>query len=468
MQRIPSPERQIEPDVDLDYAPLSRTTSLGKASLLRTKQELIGTVDPMPDCSEKSLRQLHTYFEMEVLHLNSEQRHRSASDTQLCDEELRALTRKLKEQLKAEDKDDPWVMGTVDDIERQFQSAVTDRSSAAGANGDSGGREAAETIFGLLWNLLKLLQPLNVAKMVGLMKGIRISAQKIRNQDVVLLLGGTGAGKSTSILFLGGCALQSEVVAGRYHYFCGKPPADFECVTVSPFMQSHTRAIHAVPVQWSVKAGGPVHPIALCDSPGFDDTEGIEVDIANAYGIVEAMRGCRSVRLVVLVSFTNIGDRAEGISRLSNTLVRLFRDVHSSLDSLTYIWTKVDSASQDHNAIHEILKMKLKQLNANERSNTAFVALLNDMVRKTAQVHTLRPHPTPTTLSSIHTGVVPLVPSVPTLRLPPCVPGAGGGDGAGEKMCRDTICRGEMVYKSFKWVGGKWCPLGLTLHLSWW
>jgi len=38
--------------------------------------------------------------------------------------------------------------------------------------------------------------------------------------------------------------------------------------------------------------------LVICDSPGFGDTAGVEVDIANGVGMINALHGARSVRVV--------------------------------------------------------------------------------------------------------------------------------------------------------------------------
>ena len=45
-----------------------------------------------------------------------------------------------------------------------------------------------------------------------------------------------------------------------------------------------------------------IRPVMICDSPGFGDTAGAEVDIANSIGIIEAIKLCKNVRPVILVS----------------------------------------------------------------------------------------------------------------------------------------------------------------------
>jgi hypothetical protein len=41
----------------------------------------------------------------------------------------------------------------------------------------------------------------------------------------------------------------------------------------------------------------------VCDTPGFEDTDGAEVDISNSIGIYEALRECKSVVIVLIVNY---------------------------------------------------------------------------------------------------------------------------------------------------------------------
>jgi len=40
----------------------------------------------------------------------------------------------------------------------------------------------------------------------------------------------------------------------------------------------------------------------ICDTPGFEDTAGIEVDIANCIGMMSALFGCKSVRILLIMA----------------------------------------------------------------------------------------------------------------------------------------------------------------------
>lgn len=43
--------------------------------------------------------------------------------------------------------------------------------------------------------------------------------------------------------------------------------------------------------------------LVICDSPGFGDSGGVEVDIANGIGMIDAICGAYSVLVVLIVSY---------------------------------------------------------------------------------------------------------------------------------------------------------------------
>ncbi|CAF4888037.1 unnamed protein product, partial [Rotaria sp. Silwood2] len=63
-------------------------------------------------------------------------------------------------------------------------------------------------------------------------------------------------------------------------------------VISNPECQSETRYITPVTIPLKDILGpGETGTIILCDAPGFGDTAGLEVDIANGVGIIEALKG---------------------------------------------------------------------------------------------------------------------------------------------------------------------------------
>jgi hypothetical protein len=46
--------------------------------------------------------------------------------------------------------------------------------------------------------------------------------------------------------------------------------------------------------------------VYICDSPGFGDSGGVEIDIANGIGMINALHLCQSVRVVIIISYNDL------------------------------------------------------------------------------------------------------------------------------------------------------------------
>lgn len=84
--------------------------------------------------------------------------------------------------------------------------------------------------------------------------------------------------------------------------------------------------------------------VVLCDTPGFDASEGVEVDIANCIGIIKAICLAKSIRPVVLINYKKIGGRMEGLKNISSLLIRIFPNIKDLLPSFNYIFTNYHSS----------------------------------------------------------------------------------------------------------------------------
>ncbi|CAF1394740.1 unnamed protein product [Adineta steineri] len=175
-----------------------------------------------------------------------------------------------------------------------------------------------------LKKLWKIISPLHMQELRRLVGKVDEAAKLIEDKNIILLIGGTGAGKSTTIHFLGGSTMSETVVNGMNHI----APViiknlDLKNIATAPSATSVTRYISPVTVNFKDIGGRGDDGVILCDSPGFEDTSGPEVDIANGIGIVKAIKGCQSVKPVVLVSYKSIGDRCTGVKDLAHMLTGL-------------------------------------------------------------------------------------------------------------------------------------------------
>ncbi|EAR88873.1 helicase carboxy-terminal domain protein, putative (macronuclear) [Tetrahymena thermophila SB210] len=235
--------------------------------------------------------------------------------------------------------------------------------------------------------LIKKVRPLNIHEMKRLIHEADKAAKVIEGQDIIILLGGTGAGKSTTIHFLAGSEMAQkriQIQEGTFYDYIGPVKIKnktLQKIKVGFSATSETRFITPVNINFKDLNIPSNDSIILCDSPGFDDTAGPEVDIANGLGIVKAIKKCKSVRPVILLSFKSQGDRGQGIKQLAHILVGFVEDIQDKLSSFSYLFSKYP---KDYNINSELINIK-KSLDSNieEKSDKAFVSLFEDMIEKT-------------------------------------------------------------------------------------
>jgi putative ribosome biogenesis GTPase RsgA len=113
------------------------------------------------------------------------------------------------------------------------------------------------------------------------------AAHKIEGKEIILLLGNTGVGKSTTIHFLAGSRMLEE---GDDILPVDARDDKLTDVHVEGGRRSVTRVI--TPTRITFEYDNEPISVFICDTPGFKDTE---VDVANCIGLINAVRGVRSV-----------------------------------------------------------------------------------------------------------------------------------------------------------------------------
>lgn len=160
-------------------------------------------------------------------------------------------------------------------------------------------------------------------------------------------------------------------------------------VTASSKAESETRYISPISVNLKDIGGHDDENVIICDSPGFGDTAGVEVDIANGYGIIQAIKECRSVRPVFLFSYKRIGDRGEGIRDLAHFLVNMVTNVREYKNSFYFIFTKFPTKTNINAELHNIKKAISKD--PKDSKDEPFKLIINDMLDKTEDAKPLDP-----------------------------------------------------------------------------
>ena len=127
--------------------------------------------------------------------------------------------------------------------------------------------------------------------------------------------------------------------------------------------------------------------LAICDSPGFDDTDGVEIDIANGFGLVKAIHRAKRVKPVLVLSQNGIGDRFGAVSQVLRTISRLVgAGSGTSVDPtpFAYAFTKYEDRYTDR--LYKQFREKRKELTDAEREDASFSAFVRDIACKTKPV----------------------------------------------------------------------------------
>ena len=163
----------------------------------------------------------------------------------------------------------------------------------------------------------------DLSKVIYLISESKKANIAIKDQKIYFLLGSTGAGKTTTIQFLSG----NKLIEDEEGKIVLKDPAVSK-LKIGTQQKSETRFIAAQEVSFKKEK------LILVDGPGFNDTEGPEMDLANAVSIADVFEQCSAVVPILLVSHAVlIADRGRLFRDLINYLCSMFpaRELTKSL-----------------------------------------------------------------------------------------------------------------------------------------
>ena len=198
-------------------------------------------------CAEKSTVQLLAYFE-EML----------AGDLSHLQEDnvIKSLLEQLSDQIKKEELFSEQIQQSFRDLGRHI------------------GNHDAPSIVRFLRKRLTNIRPMHLQETLGLVETAKDAAKLIHGKDIILLVGETGSGKSTTIQFLAGCKMtkikvESEPGKSLEHIVVTEQINNpgLKNVTGSPRNKSETRSIIPVTIQLKDIIGShKIGEIILCAS----------------------------------------------------------------------------------------------------------------------------------------------------------------------------------------------------------
>lgn len=198
----------------------------------------------------------------------------------------------------------------------------------------------------------------NNHQMIALINEAMPKIEPAESEDIILVTGNTGAGKSTLINYLLGCEMEEEKIKGRRGSRAVPKDPKKEFAKIGHGKESET----FYPAVYKRNDG-----FVFCDCPGFQDTRIKDIEILtyiNMQLTVEAAKGIRSMVVVIDIdSFTS--GRGNEIRKLVEILGTLLKKPGQHLsDSILFAITKADDDITIDGIIDEVDEL-IKSCNSN-------------------------------------------------------------------------------------------------------
>jgi energy-coupling factor transporter ATP-binding protein EcfA2 len=176
--------------------------------------------------------------------------------------------------------------------------------------------------------------------------------ERVRGKDVVLIIGKTGTGKSTLIQGIAGKKLHSTVHTTPWHDESVRKSV-FEAEEALPGFEighaktSMTKHINCYVRQQVDTTTQEKTEVVYLDSPGFEDTDGTEMDIATSVMMSQVAQQCKSLRFVILINYASLLEDRGGAMRSVLKLTRSFvQDFNVKKKSFMFLFTHTNEIKE--------------------------------------------------------------------------------------------------------------------------
>ena len=209
---------------------------------------------------------------------------------------------------------------------------------------------------------LDLMRPFNVTKLLDRYNEYKNACKDLEGKNIVLFLGSTGSGKSTTIHYLKGSKMEQDSQHSEHMSPVNVTDPQLKkivtCYSVSQSVTSYitpvkfTIAINndddnndddnndddtsendkKTPSEDNDSNSNDRREIMLCDTPGFADSRGSEIDVANSLTLLNAIHVANSVSIILVLSKDDTKSRMDRFKQIGSNLHKLLFHYYPKCD----------------------------------------------------------------------------------------------------------------------------------------
>lgn len=210
----------------------------------------------------------------------------------------------------------------------------------------------------------KLLSSDKIKKIISDIKNGYKEVSKSLNEDVVLVIGKTGSGKSTLVNYLADVKLE------------GYEDEDISKIRAVNDKDSVASICDISGSGTTIPNRVKKHDITFWDCPGFEDNRGADQDITNAFYITHIIKNSKSIKICALIEHDSTKGKNNDLADFAEQIDRLFgRDANSYKNSLSIVVTHTPQ-----NQKLETIKKRLEKM-VNEANNIKNKDVLLEVIK---------------------------------------------------------------------------------------